>query len=260
MALSDKDKKGVALMAGVAVVLLAIVGVKLAIGNGPKPDSDGCVGGVTSNTVIVLDHSQQVSVQTREEIVARAMSFIKSKVQRNERVTMFTVSELSKKSLTPVFSRCKPPEDGNRAYEDVRAIEKRFKRDFIDPAQAALAKPPQDSSESPLAQALIDISLSQYLRGDRNSLIVFSDMLENTKKFSLYKCSVAPESVARFRESRKGALERPKFRNTSVSLNMIPRTDVAKSTLKCRDQVWEWFFGDNEGSRASFEVDYLPGA
>jgi len=260
MVLSEKDKKGIMLMAGVGVVLLAIVGLKLALGNAPKPGPDGCVAGVTANTVIVLDHSEQLTDQTRAEIVARAMTFIKDKVKTNERVTMFTVSEVSKKSLTPVFSRCKPPEDGHRAYENVREIEKHFKRDFIEPAQAVLANPPRDSNESPVAQALIDISLSQYLRGEHNSLLVFSDMLENTKKFSLYKCASAPESVARFRESRRGAQERPKFRNTSVSLNMIPRTDISKPTLKCRDQVWEWFFGDNEGSRAAFEVDYLPGA
>ena len=85
-------------------------------------------------------------------------------------------------------------------------------------------------------------------------------MLENTPKFSMYGCTDAKQAVARFRESRKGAQERPQFRNTSVSLNMIPRLDVAKPTLKCRDQVWEWFFGDNEGEGARSDIDYLPGA
>src|SRR5205085_299395 len=105
-----------------------------------------CVPGVTANTVIVLDHSEQLTAQTRAEIVARAMSFIKDKVKTHERVTMFTVSEISKETLTPVFSRCKPPAEGNRAYENVHEIEKRFKRDFMEPAQAALANPPQDSN------------------------------------------------------------------------------------------------------------------
>jgi hypothetical protein len=248
------------MMVCVGLVLVAIAAAKLFLGSGPKPASDGCVGTVSANTVFVLDHSEQLTEQTRSEIVARAMAFIKNQVKTNERVTIFTVSELSKKSLTPVFSRCKPPESGNRGYEGVKEIEKRFKRDFMEPARAVLADVPKDSNESPVAQTLIDISLSQYLRGEHNSLLVYSDMLENTKKFNLYTCSSPRESVARFRESRKGAQERPKFKNTSISLNMIPRTDVSKATLRCRDQVWEWFFGDNEGSGSQFEVDYLPGA
>ena len=91
-------------------------------------------------------------------------------------------------------------------------------------------------------------------------MLVFSDMLENTSKFSMYGCVDAKQAVTKFRESRKGAQERPHFRRTSVSLNMIPRLEVAKPTLKCRDQVWEWFFGDNEGAGARADIDYLPGA
>lgn len=260
MALTDKDKKGVLLMAVVVGLVLAVVAIKFAIGTPPKPGSDGCIGKVVSNTVIVLDHSEKLTEQTRNEIVARAMAHARDKTKTNERVTVFNVSELSKKSLSPAFSRCKPPQDGNRAYENTRSIEKAFKRDFVDPLQAVLNIAPTDAKESPIAQALIDISLSQYMRGEKNSLLVFSDMLEHTPKFSLYSCGDSKQAVTLFRESRKGAQERPQFRHTNITLNMIPRQDIGKATLKCRDQVWEWFFGDNEGSGARSAIDYLPGA
>lgn len=260
MALSGKDKQGVVLMVAVAAVLLAIVGAKLAIGTPPKAGPDGCFGTVIANTVIVLDQSETLTEQTRAEILARAMAHVRDKTQTNERVTVFNVSELSKKSLTPAFSRCKPTQQGNRAYENTRGIEKAFKRDFIDPLQAVLSTAPSNAKESPIAQALIDISLTQYMRGEQNALLVFSDMLEYTPKFSLYSCGEASKAVTLFRESRKGAQERPRFRHTGVFLNMIPRTDISKATLKCRDQVWEWFFGDNEGAGARSDIDYLPGA
>lgn len=260
MVLSEKDKKGIILIALVVGALLAIVGVKLAIGSPPKVGPDGCIGKVVANTVIVLDHSETLTDQTRNEIVARAMTYVREKTQANERVTVFNVSDLSKKSLVPIFNRCKPHQDGNRVYEDTRGIEKAFKRDFIEPLQRVLSTAPVNAKQSPIAQGLIDISLTQYLRGEHNSLLVFSDMLENTPKFSLYSCGDPKKAVALFRESRKGAQERPQFRHTSVSLNMIPRMDIAKATLICRDQVWEWFFGDNEGDGARSEIDYLPGA
>jgi len=259
MALSEKDKKGVILIASVVGALLVVVAIKLAIGTPLKPGLDGCVGKVTANTVIVLDHSETLTEQTRNEIAARALTHVREKSQTNERVTVFYVSDLSKKSLVPAFSRCKQKEEGNRAYEDTRGLEKAFKRGFIEPLQAALKTAPVNGKESPVAQALVDISLTQYLRGERNSLLIFSDMLEHTPKFSLYTCVDSKRAVALFRESRKGTQERPQFKHTSVSLNMIPRLDVSKQTLKCRDQVWEWFFGDNEGAGARSNIDYLPG-
>lgn len=260
MAFSEKDKKGAMLIGLVIVALIAVVAVKLAIGTPVKPAPDGCVGKVVANTVVVLDHSEQLAEQTIREISARTLAHIANKTQVNERVTVFNISDHSKKALVPVFSRCKPAQEGNRAIEDTRGIAKAYTQKFLEPLQAVLKTVPVDSKESPIAQALIDVSLTQYLRGEHNSLLVFSDMLENTPKFSMYVCSDAKQAVARLRESRKGAEERPKFRHTSVWLHMIPRTEVSKATLGCRDGVWAWFFGDSDGSGASINIDYLPGA
>jgi hypothetical protein len=100
---------------------------------------------------------------------------------------------------------------------------------------------------------------SSVLRSERNTLLVFSDMLENTKRFSIYRCSSADAVVQGFRASRVGAMERPKFINTEVRLNIIPRLDQSRTTLACRDKLWVWFFGDNPGANAGLELDYLPG-
>jgi hypothetical protein len=260
MALSDKDRKGVALIAAVVLALAAIVATKLAVGTAPKPGPDGCVGAVVANTVVVLDHTETQTEQTRTEVVARVLAHVRDKTQVNERVSVFTVSELSKKSLTPAFSRCKPAEEGNRAVQNVSALKKAYDRDFLHPLRSVLSIPPRSGKESPIAQALIDLSLTQYLRGERNSLLVFSDFLEHTPKFTLYTCADSQRAVAALRDSRRGAQERPKFSNVFVQLNVIPRQDISRATLKCRDQVWAWFFGDNEGAGARFEPDYLPGA
>lgn len=260
MALSKKDKQGYALIGAVFAVAVALFIAKIASGDKPKAQADGCAGDVTNNTVIVLDHSEKITDQTRTEIAARALAHVQKRVQTNERVTVFNISEASKKALAPAFSRCKPPTDGNRMIENVKHIEKSYKRDFIEPLTSALSTPPVDAPESPLGQALIDISLSQHLRGQRNSLLVFSDLMENTPRFSLYSCSDPANTVGRFRESRRGAMERPKFVNTSVQLNVVPRTDLPKASLKCRDALWLWFFGDNEGGDAKVSIDFLPGA
>ena len=118
---------------------------------------------------------------------------------------------------------------------------------------------PGDTHESPIAQALTDISLSHYLRGRSNTLVVFSDLLEHTAQFSMYRCSSATDPVKAYRETRRGALERPSFRNTRIVVNLVPRFGYGVETLRCRDQFWPWFFGDSQGEQASVTFDYLPG-
>lgn len=257
--LSDKDKQGIWLIAGVILVLIAVFAFKISQDSKPKAGSDNCVGEVSANTAVVVDHTERISDQTRDEIINRTMAHIMQNAKLNERISVFTISDLSKKSLRPLVSLCRPPEDGNRAIEDVRAIQKKFKDNFEKPIRNALINSPDNTKESPIAQALTDISLSQFLRGKSNTLLIFSDMLENTEQFSLYRCKSATSVISQYRESRRGAKERPDFINTKVVLNLIPRMNQSASTLKCRDALWLWFFGDNSGAEAGLIVDYLPG-
>jgi hypothetical protein len=257
--LSDKDKKGYALIALVAVVLLGILAYSRISASKPKPAADNCIGEPVANTVILLDHSESVADQTRDEIIARAMAHIREKVQVNERVSIFSISDLSRKSLKPLVSLCRPPDEGNRLTESVKLVQKKFQENFDKPVRKALASTLSGAKQSPIAQAITDVSLSQYLRGQRNSLLIFSDMLEHTERFSLYRCTSSKAVVNIYKESVKGAQERPTFKNTMVSLSLVPRAGQSRETLKCRDALWTWFFGDNEGSEAGLDLTYLPG-
>ena len=263
MAYSKKDKQGFFFI-GISVVSVAIFAyMKISTGNPKKTDEFGCVASVSKNTVIVIDHSEEMTAQTRAEILARALRYVNEKTETNERVSVFNISEVSKKSLTPSFSMCKPKNEGNRISEGVASLEKRYKKKFIEPLTGALNVQSGSSKESPLAQALIDISLTHYLRGDKNAVLIFSDMLEHVPgKFSMYppqSCRDQASTVRKFRDSRKGAIERPTFKNTFIQLNIVPRTDVPRSIISCRDQLWPWFFGDNEGAAAGLKPDFLPG-
>lgn len=254
--MTDKDKKGIMLIALVVFFIIAIFALKIKLEKKEKPGDDNCLGNVTSNTVFVLDFTDEITVQTKDEIMARAMAHITSKVQVNERVSIFSISDLSKKSLRPIVSLCRPPDDGNRLFENRKLIQENFKLKFKTPIVSALGSASIDSSESPIAQALTDLSLSKYLTGNTNSLLIFSDMLENTPKFSLYRCHSPDRAIAAFRSSRLGAVERPKFTNTEVQIHVIPRLG---QTIDCRDKFWPWFFGNMSGERAALSTNFLPG-
>jgi hypothetical protein len=257
----NKDKQAYVVFAVVGLLLAAAFTAKVALDSKPRAGADNCIGDSVANTVIVLDYSDDVPLQTRDEVQARAMAHVNNRVAVNERVSVFTVSALSKRNLVPVVTVCRPPNDGNRATAKVAFIKKHYRDSFEQPLRAALAGRANESPESPIAQALTDLSLSQYLRAPTNTLLVFSDMLENTSSFSLYRCAGADAVVSTYRQARKGAQERPHFENTNVVVNLIPRLGQSAKTVACRDRFWTWFFGDSGGAkdRAGLDVVFLPG-
>ncbi|MEO7666174.1 MAG: hypothetical protein ABIU97_03980, partial [Dehalococcoidia bacterium] len=209
--------------------------------------------------VVLVDRSEQLSAQTIQEIVDRTIDQIRLALP-NARVTIFAVTDSSTASLLPLYDGCRPKSsaEGNPVLEDVRRLDSRFKV-VIDSISTELRRPVTGSRASPIAQAVTDLTLSSYLNGPVNQLLIFSDMLEHTSRFSMYQCPARAGVVTAFRASRMGSQERPTFHNTTVSLGIIPRNDLSANTMVCRDVLWPWFFGDMQGQTGGLEVRYLPG-
>jgi hypothetical protein len=256
---SKKDRQGMALIAGVIAVVLGILVVRIVIGHQPPPLANNCVGQPTASTVILLDRSDGVSAQTVAEMQARALSFIEDSTQQNELVSIFSISDATERNLTPALSLCRPPSSGNRLYQNDAVIHKHFIEQFETPIHTALSQLGDTASTSPLAEAITDLSDSRYLQAPVNHLLVFSDLMENTSRFSLYHCADTSAVVSAFRAARTGAHERPAFKNTAVALHLIPRLSLSPLDIHCRDRLWLWFFGDNVGSSAGLTFSYLPG-
>jgi hypothetical protein len=259
MAKNRTDAQGWLVFALGGLFLAAMGGFYLYSSSKPKPNADGCFSQVNTSTVILLDHSEHVSTQTAAEMKDRVLNHIKTNVVPGDLVSVYSVSNLSRSNLTPLFKRCKPKEDGNRLTEGVAKIQKDYLQKFEKPLINAIERKFEETAESPIAQALTDISLSKSLRSEKNFLIVYSDMLENTAGFSMYSCQDPTGGIDKFRDSRRGTKERPTFKNTMVSIHLIPREGQSKTTIACRDRFWMWFFGDNEGENSGLNLDMLPG-
>jgi hypothetical protein len=248
------------IVAGVSVVVLIAILVAAKFNKPEAVDGLGCGKEISGKTVIVLDTSDEVAAQTRKEIIDRVKDLVDRKVHVGDLVSVFTVSELSKKNLMPVFAYCKPRRIGNELKENPRMLERNYVNKFQKPLQDVVEAPIQGSKESPIAQSLIDLSLSDFVRSNGNTnLIVFSDLMEYTGKFSLYKCAAGSQAIRSFRDSRGAAVARPTFHNVDVQLNIIPRGDVTAAVGRCRDTFWAWFFGDDDGPGARFTPSNLPG-
>lgn len=256
---SKKDRQGVFII--VAVLLFVSIAFLFIYqkSNGPKLDDRSCPATIARSTAIVIDRSDDTPSQTLDEIVARTKRFVAEGAKEGELVSLFEISGASRTNLKPVFSGCVPQRDGSDLYENRRKIQRKFVDLFATPIEAALAAKPVRSESSPISEAVIDLSASQFLSAPTNRLIIFSDMLQNSENAALYGCTDAKAAIANFRSRRAGAIERPTFRNTAVELNVIPREGIGVETVKCRDGFWAWFFGDDEGADAGLTVTMLPG-
>jgi hypothetical protein len=241
------------------VLLVALLGASHFLK--PQPlNANGCGAEPYGKTVVVIDASDDVTAQTRKEIIVRVKDAILHKVKDGELVSVFTVNEMSKKNLVPLFAYCKPKRTGNELTENNRMLERNYVKKFERPLEAAVRAPTQSSKQSPIAQSLIDLSLSEFMRSEQQThLLVFSDLMEFTEKFSLYGCSSGTKAASDFRQSRGAAVARPTFHNVDIELNIIPRPEVSAASGKCRDHFWTWFLGDNAGPGARLTPSDMPG-
>lgn len=258
-ALSKKDKQGFMLIGGVVLLVSLLFLANYQHSNRPKLDDRSCAATIDRSTAIVIDRSDDTPSQTLDEIVARTRQFVSERAQEGELISLFEISSASRTNLKPVFSECLPQKDGDDLYENRRKIQRYFSERFAKPLEQALARPPAKSASSPISEALIDLSASEYLNGRSNRLIVFSDLMQNSPNASLYGCSSAEHAIAEFRSRRAGAIERPTFHNTAVELNVVPREGLGSETVACRAGFWAWFFGDDEGLDAGLTTSMLPG-
>jgi hypothetical protein len=206
---TQKDKHGIALIIAVLLALGAMLSYNMRLASKPKADANNCILPINKKSVFFIDQSDSIPSQTSTEIVRRILNIVSSDVSSNELVTIFQITDASRAHLEPIFSKCKPARDGSELTENVRLIRKRFTEEFEKPLKVALATPPPKADTSPIGEVLIDLSLTDYLRGDVNRLVVFSDLMQNTKNISLYRCTGSKQAIADFRAHRAGAVERP---------------------------------------------------
>jgi len=246
-------------VAAISAAALIGIGVANFAAKPEKKDAQGCTGEISGKTVMLLDQTDAIPKQTAEEIISRAKNIIDKEVKDGELVSVFSVTELSKKNLAPLFSYCKPPKQAKGIGESQRYVAKNFDKHFAKPLQAVLAEPISGSRESPIAQALIDLSLSDYLRHPNARLIIFSDFMEYTQRFKTYNCRNPQDAISQFRITRGAAVARPSFHNVEIYANIIPRSEISREVLACNTVFWNWFFGDNQGPNAVFNPSFLPG-
>ena len=251
MSLTPRQQQNINWLVGWGI--LAILGGGfLYQSNQDQPGPDLCVGEPTKSTVVVLDRTEGIAEHTQDEIVHRVTTGLRT----GERVSVFIIDDLSSKSLIPQFNKCKPDVKVNQVISAVGAEKKKAEIQFDDPLLTILRAPVTSASQSPIAEALVDLSRSQYLAASSGTrLMIVSDLIQYTSQGSIYSCQDGKQFVESFAQKHG----RPTWRNVDVQLHEIPRKELTKANRQCRNYFWNWFFGDNKGSEAGMTLMQLPG-
>lgn len=260
MALTDRQQHTLAWVVG-GLIFAALGAGLIYQAQKPRPNRDTlCVGQSDRSTVIVLDWTDHVSVQTQNEIVSRVTATVRDEVAAGENVAVFTVDDLSRRSLAPKFDKCKPDVTGSALTQNTTAIRQQAKRQFDDELLKVLRAPVTSAAQSPIAEAIIDLSQTRYLRAvTSNRLMVFSDLIQNTAQASVLSCVDGQTLIENFSRSQAAGTPRPSFKQVDVRLNVVPRSGLNQAGVDCRTRFWNWFFGDNSGPDARLMYLPLPG-
>ena len=260
MPLSRLDRRGIFILCGVGGVAIALlVSVAVVMRARPIIGPDNCVyqdqrflrRAPTDQTVILVDQSEGLTDTHRRF----ALSFIKDYVaddarfSERSRIALFTFSKLNfespnSPSFRPSSDLCRPPSKGNELYENNRKITKDFYVRFLIPVTAALEQSltTEVGERSPILETLQLISRSQEIGdGGRKTLILVSDMLQNSAGFSHYRDR---RSHADFVRSGFASDVKADFRDWNIVVIYLRRYRDRQLQQAAHVDFWQRYFHD----------------
>ncbi|HEX3179045.1 MAG TPA: hypothetical protein VHZ49_20375 [Methylomirabilota bacterium] len=263
MPLSRLDRRGIMILCGIGAFVVVLLGsVAGVMWNRPIIGPDNCVyrdkrllrRAATDQTVVLVDQSEALTDTHRRF----ALSFLKDYVADDarfavrSRIALFTFSKLNFESpapasFRPVSDLCRPPSHGNELYENNRKITKDFYTRFLVPVTTALEESltTEVGERSPILETLQMISRSQEIDdGGRKTLIVVSDMLQNTAGFSHYRERRSYEDFVR---SGFASDVKADWRDWSIVVLYLRRYRDRRLQQGAHVDFWQRYFHDAGG-------------
>lgn len=223
------DRWGYVLIAIGVAALLGIAATFLIVSRGREvidAETFCPVSGPKSVTVVLID-----ATDSFDPLQARALhnrvNQIQADIERGGALEIYLVAPIEDAPLSPLIKRCNPGryEDASMWSENPRLVERNWRDGFRVPVDEALrqaeAAPP--ASVSPILASLKSVALTAFAepRPDQaHRLILISDLLEHTSKFSLYRS--APDAVAVLSDPTLRSL-RPPLDGVDVELLIVDR-------------------------------------
>lgn len=239
-----------ALIVGVPVSFLTAVMVLLQA-NSPnaKLGRDLCpVDGIqrVGHTVILIDQSDVIE-QGYFAYLEELIQDIKFKLNRGEKLSIYTISDSVNRLPTRIFALCSPGggDTVNPLISTPAKARQVFRQKFQQPLKAMVRQldPAKNSSKSPIMEALTFLqgTIDFQLQAGPRRLIIFSDMLQNST-YSHYRTDV---SFRKFRNSKQSRALIADLTGVEVEIHYVLRTTRNRVQGVGHIDFWRQYFGQS---------------
>jgi hypothetical protein len=219
----------------------------------------------TEETVVVIDQSEALSPTHRDQVnqllTDRMLDNAKVPIGSHVSVYVFGKDDFkadgSGQKIAPVLSLCKPAQEGNELTENVKKIQRRFQKNFLDKLTAEIDKATNTAlgERSPIMEMVQFLSrvstISDASEGKPRHLVLVSDLLQHSESFSSYKLSgkgkatIPPEKLT------------PNLQGWEVEVLMPQRYGKDQTTQsEANKSMWTAWF--QQGGAGSFDARLLP--
>jgi len=145
---------------------------------------------VSKNYVVIIDKTDSWTSKTARKLERKIVE-IKSNMLKGEKIHLYKLTSSVGESIKPLFSLCSPGsgEETSIFYEGTKVAQKRYDKLFDDPIRQLLIelKVPSEGKTSPIVETLATLFSNHYFEIRQTEFILFSDLRQNTKSFSVFK-------------------------------------------------------------------------
>lgn len=150
--------------------------------------------GATAHTILLVDNTEPYTFMQRQAFKQSLRELARETMKEGELLSVFVLGDDFQENAEPIFEKCHPGvgEGKSDFNANIARIKKRFEHDFREPIVGLMDKMLKESPSkySPVYEMLQLVSINGFRRANVDGpkrLIVFSDMLPNTKEFSMFK-------------------------------------------------------------------------
>lgn len=203
-------------------------------------DARFCPPTVPGHTVILIDKTDKLGFTQQQAVLTDVSDVIKN-LKSGTLVSVFALAADFELKAAPVIQLCSPErfEAGDSELTKSKAFaEKQFKDRFEAPIMLAVENLATGSPDttSPILEMLQLVGINGFKSAGINNnreLVVYSDFLHNTKRFSMYRAS---NKFDDFASSDYGIQAMPKLRGVAVRLKYL----MHKPKLQGQDNRKFW--------------------
>lgn len=233
----------------VALGLICLSGIGYSLlAQTAERDAQGCVVGkpLAASIALVVDATDPLT-QVHRARLARAVDDMLRDAPVDAKLIVLTIQP--EEAPQEAFARCNPGATGNELTENVARVRALYQGTFAGPLRAAVdtLSGASGASRSPIIEALT--ALTQRPDFDRRvpsrTLIVASDMLQNSSSYSQYRGDMART----FRHSALARGDQADFAGIEVSVDYFVRPDQRHRQGPAHRAFWDTWFKER-GARA----------